>query len=160
MAGCTYYQRRKQLVMAARLPEEAAPLQIHYTLETVTAEAGDVIVFEPGEQVHRRLKDYNFWSVKLPQFKESYRPWDEPLALNPTLRDLMRHRCKPYYKHQGVWARKLTKDTYIQSLESDDPQLVPAGLWLAIGSSGEPWHIEDETFRERYIIPADDEART
>lgn len=151
-AGCKYYQRRKQLVMAARLPEEAAPLYIHYTLETVVAEAGDVIVFDPGDSVKHRLQDYDFWSVKLSVFKETYRPWDEAFTPTPAQQALMRYHCKPYYKHQGVWARRLTEDTLIQSLESETPYRVPAGMWLVIGSMGEPWHVEDESFRERYVV--------
>jgi hypothetical protein len=66
----------------------------------------------------------------------------------------MRKGCRPYYKHKGVWARLLTTPLQVQSKESQFPIMVPAGVWLAIGEQGEPWHIDDETFRERYIVPA------
>lgn len=154
--GCTYYQRKKQLVMAARLPESAAPMEIHYTYETVIAEAGDVIIFDPGTEVRKRLRDYDYWSVKYDIFRNDYRKWNaEDWIPTPSQMHLMKHHCNPFYKKQGVWAKRLTKETYIQSLESPKPQLVPAGMWLVIGSSGEPWHIEDSVFRQRYVVPED-----
>lgn len=154
--GCQYYHRKKQMVLAARLPEALAPLEIHFPLETVTAEAGDVIVFDPGEQRESNLRSYDHWPVKLDIFLEAYGRWDEPWTPNDAQQHLLDHHCKPYYKQIGVWAKLLEKDTYIQSLESVDPQLVPAGFWVAIGSSGEPWHIEDDVFRSRYAVPDDE----
>lgn len=140
--------------MAARLPEEAAPMKIFYPLETVYAEAGDVICFEPGKVRKARLMDYDHWSVKLDIFLTTYRNWDTnnwtPL---PPVQHLMRHGCKPYYKFRGAWARQLTEETYVHSLESPEPALVPPGVWVAIGEKGEPWHIEDHLFRSRYLVP-------
>lgn len=152
-AGFRQYQRRKQLIMAGRLPESAAPLHIHYPLETVIAEAGDVICFSPGDALQKRLLDYEHWSVKPDIFVETYRKWDEPgWQPDPQTKFLMKHGCKPYYKGQEAWARRLTEPTWIQSLESPEPLLVPVGMWLLIGTSGEPWHNSDEQFRSRYIV--------
>jgi hypothetical protein len=150
--GFAYYQRKKQLVLAARLPESVAPMEIHYPMETVIAESGDVICFDPGSETRPTLLDYDHWSVKMSIFLQTYRDWDE--SLNPTTSEahLLECGCKPYYKSIGVWARRLQAPTWIQSLESPQPMLIPEGMWLAVGPEGEPWHIEDEKFRQRYII--------
>lgn len=155
-AGYRYYQRRKQLVLAGRLPPSAAPLEIHYPLETVIAEAGDVICFEVGDVVHQRVLDYEHWSVKPDIFLETYRKWDVPgWQPGPPVKYLMKHGCRPYYKSQGAWAIRLSEATWIQSLESSEPLLVPEGMWLLIGTSGEPWHNSDEQFRSRYVVEDD-----
>lgn len=152
-AGFQYYPRRKQLVLAGRLPAEHAPLKIHYPLEDVIAEAGDVICFEPGDTLLKRLLDYEHWSVKLDIFRDTYRNWNElDWQPNASTRFLMAHGCKPYYKWKGAWAVQLTDPTWIQSLESPEPLEVPPGMWLLIGTSGEPWHNEDDDFRSRYIV--------
>jgi len=152
-AGFHYYQRKKQLVMAARLPSDLAPLEIHYPLETVIADAGDVICFDPGDTVRHTLIDYDHWSVKYPIFVRTYRNWDEVAWMPPPQVDFLLERgCKPYYKSQGAWSKQLTEAMWIQSVESPDPIEVPPGMWLMIGTKGEPWHVEDDKFRERYII--------
>ena len=155
-AGFHYYERKKQLVMAARLPEALAPLQIHYPLETVIAEAGDVICIDPGEVVRSSLLEYDHWSVKYEIFVATYHNW-EAAGWQPTvqMRFLMERGCKPYFKMQGAWSKHLDQAMWIQSLESPDPIEVPAGMWLMIGPKGEPWHVEDDKFRERYIIEDD-----
>jgi hypothetical protein len=148
-----YFPRRKQLVMAARLPETIAPLHIQYPLETVVAEAGDVLCFEPANELRTRLSDYDHWSVKLDIFLKTYRNWDQSDWIpNPQVQFMMDRGCKPYYKRSGAWAKRLTEPTWIESLESPNPIQVPAGMWLFIGPSGEPWHGEDETFRARYVV--------
>jgi len=155
-AGFRYFQRRKQLVMAGRLPEQAAPLEIHYPLESVIAEAGDVICFDATHGYHKQLLDYEHWSVKYHIFMATYRNWKrQDWHPDAAVRHLMAHGCKPYYKHHGTWARRLTEPTWVQSLESTKPMLIPVGMWLLIGTSGEPWHNEDAQFRERYIINED-----
>lgn len=152
-AGFQQYARRKQRVLAARLPFDSKPLPIHYTFETVYADPGDVIIFEAGSQAQDRLSGYNFWSVKPRIFANTYKGWDEPnWRPNPAEKHLMQYGCRPYYKFKGVWARRLTEPTAILSLESPKPNVVPAGVWLAIGDRGEPWHIEDETFRKHYQL--------
>ena len=52
-AGFRYFMRRKQLVLAGRLPVEHAPLEIHYPLEVVIADAGDVIWFCAARQTEK-----------------------------------------------------------------------------------------------------------
>ena len=63
--------------------------------------------------------------------------------------------CLPYYKATGVWAIRLEEPRLIQSLESPRPVEVPPGRWLVIGSEGEPYHVNDRVFRQRYIVPED-----
>ncbi|MCU0499542.1 MAG: hypothetical protein MUF87_19505 [Anaerolineae bacterium] len=152
--GFAYYERKKQLVLAGRLPSTRAPLPILYDFETVYAQAGDVICFTPTEQIRKSIMDYTHWSVKPDIFRETYRIWDAPhWTPNAGVQHLMRHGCRPYYKHQGVWAKQLTEPLTLQSLESAEPTEVPVGAWLAIGSQGEPWHIAPENFYERYLSP-------
>jgi len=152
-AGFHYYERKKQLVMAARLPGDLAPLEIHYPLETVIANEGDVICFDPGDHYRPALVEYDHWSVKYSIFIETYRNWDQSTwTPSPQVRFLMERGCKPYYKAQGAWSKQVNEPVWIQSLESPDPLEVPSGMWLMIGTKGEPWHVEDDKFRERYII--------
>jgi hypothetical protein len=153
-AGFAYYERKKQLVMAARLPADRAPMPIRYPFEVAYAEAGDVLCFDPGQMLQRTLTDYDHWSVKPAIFLKTYRRWDQPgWKPNATELHLMRYGCRPYYKHKGVWARQLAHDTWVQSLESREPVRVQAGMWLAVGEGGEPWHIEDDKFHARYVVP-------
>jgi len=149
--GFQYYERKKQLIMAARLPESKAPLRIEYPSEVAYAQAGDIIIFDPGMMPPKRLGGYDFWSVKPDIFRKTYRRWDQPdWQPNPQERHLMNHGCKPYYKHAGLWAKRLSAPTPIESLEGDDISIIPAGMWLAIGQRGEPWHIDPKTFTLRY----------
>ncbi|MBC8098737.1 MAG: hypothetical protein H7Y11_04800 [Armatimonadetes bacterium] len=151
--GFNYYPRIKQLVMAGRLQPAQAPLKIAYEVEVITAEAGDVLIFDPGTLRHQRMQEYNYWSVKPTIFKQTYRKWDDNAwSPNAPQAHLMQHGCRPYYKQAGVWARLLTKPTPVQSLESHTPVLIPKGMWVAVGSQGEPWHIEDSDFRSRYLV--------
>lgn len=154
-AGFRYYARRRQLTMAARIPASHAPLKIAYALETVLADAGDVLCFDAETTPRPRLLDYDHWSVKPAVFLATYRKWDmTDWAPTPTQAQLWARGCRPYYKHAGAWARQLTTPTYVQSLESPEPALIPAGAWLLIGSEGAPWHNTDALFRERYVIDA------
>ena len=149
-AGFRYYKPVKRLVMARVLQEKR---QIDVTLETLVAGAGDIVCYTPGDVVQPRIDDYDHWPVRADLFKATYRPWDEtPWKPSPTEVHLMRGGCRPYYKIAGVWALRLARPIYIQSLESPEPVLVPAGRWLVIGSKGEPYHISDEKFRARYVV--------
>lgn len=151
--GFRYYERKKQLVLAGRLPKEHAPLRIDYDFESVYASAGDVIVYDPMGECHDRLLDYSHWSVKPDIFRDTYKKWDEPnWEPNCASKFLMEHGCRPYYKAVGIWAKLLRRPVYVQSLESAVPQRVHAGVWLAIGQNGEPWHMTDTSFRQRYVI--------
>jgi hypothetical protein len=153
--GFHYISRRKQRILAARLPESRAPLPIDYEMETVYADAGDVICFEPGTERKANILQYNHWSVKPDIFLATYQCWDEPRwTPTPAELHLMKHGCRPYYKFKGAWAKQLTQPVYVQSLESPEPVLIPVGVWLMIGESGDPWTIGEDTLLRRYILPA------
>jgi hypothetical protein len=151
--GFQYYETRKRVVMA-RLVSEARSIEM--TLETLIVGAGDIICYDPGDTLQPSIDDYDHWPVKRDLFLKTYRPWDDPLwRPSEPAAHLMQHGCRPYYKAAGVWALRLQRDIYLQSLESPRPVLVPPGRWLCIGSKGEPYHMSDSKFRSRYIIPAD-----
>jgi hypothetical protein len=152
--GYTYYERKKQLVMVRELRPEEAPMIIEFPFETVTVEAGYIICYDPGDgQKKKRINEYDHWPVRPDLFEQTYRRWDVPRwKPNPAAEHLMRNGCRPYYKFAGVWAKQLLEPTYIQSVESDEPVLAPAGMWIALGSKNEPWYMEDETFRSRYVV--------
>jgi hypothetical protein len=152
--GYHYYERRKELIMAGRLPPSAAPLKIVYELETRYADAGDVICFEPGSRTRRSLYDYDYWSVKPDIFRQTYRKWDTTdWTPTPPQAHLLSYGCRPYYKSSGVWARQLKQATRVQSIESPIPVRVEAGAWVLIGTQGEPWYNTDQDFHNRYIVP-------
>ncbi|MDQ7035020.1 MAG: hypothetical protein Q9P01_09340 [Anaerolineae bacterium] len=44
----------------------------------------------------------------------------------------------------------MDEDVYIQSLEHEKPVLVQKDRVLAIGSEGEPYHMSDTSFNNRY----------
>jgi hypothetical protein len=83
-------------------------------------------------------------------FESTYREWDEKFEPTSSMKKLMELGCKPYYKAAGVWAKDLHTDTYIQSLEHEKPVLVQEGRYLAIGTEGEPYHMSDQSFSNRY----------
>jgi hypothetical protein len=150
--GFTYFDPVKRLVMA-RVTK--AITQVQVTLEVLVAEQGDIICYTPGTVVHENLDEYEHWPVKARLFKESYKRWDEPnWQPNPAEIHLLTKGCRAYYKAVGVWALKLPLGIYVQSLESPEPVVVPAGRWLCIGIQGEPYNMNDANFRVRYIIPA------
>jgi hypothetical protein len=145
------YYPTKRLVMARILPDVK---NIEITLETLVARKGDIICYTPGHVVHQNLDDYDHWPVRYDLFRQTYRQWDEPdWKANLAENHLMQHGCRPFYKASGVWAKRLHKGVYVQSLESRDPVLVPPGRWLCIGTEGEPYNMNDVNFRTRYIVP-------
>jgi len=147
-AGFRYYVPIKRVVMAKMLDDNA---NIETTLETLTADKGDIMIYTPGDQLYSNLDDYDHWPVRVDLFRHTYARWDDMTwQPTPTQKFLMRYGCLPYYRKRGVWALKLPIGIYIQSLESPEPVVVPAGRWLAIGYEGEPYHMSDESFRERY----------
>lgn len=157
-AGFRYYQRRKQVVMARELTAEEAPKIIHAPWATLVAEAGAMIVYNPTYDAQPSIDDYEHWPVQPELFYETYAPWDEPdRTTTPAEMHLLAEGCKPYYKFAGAWARRLTEPAFIQSLESPEPILLPAGAWLCVGTRGEPWGQNDVQFRARYIIPEDEQ---
>jgi hypothetical protein len=154
-AGFRYYHRRKSLVMARRLPESEAPLTIRANRETLTVQAGYIICYDPGRKAHTRLEDYDHWPCAPEIFHATYKAWDTPWKPRLAEKRLLDSGCKPYYKFVGVWAKQLEEDTYIQSLESPQPILIPTGDWVAIQGQEHPYHMSDEGFRERYTLGAD-----
>lgn len=151
-ANFEYYAVRKRLVMAKLLKEA---VDVELTLEVLSAEEGDIMCYTPGDEVHDDLDDYDHWPVQRDLFRQNYRPWNEP-GWKPTLPEmyLLSRGCRPFYKVVGVWAQCLTSPLYVQSLESPRPALLPPGRWLCIGVQGEPYHMSDKDFRDRYLVPA------
>lgn len=152
-AGFRYYERRKQVTMVRELPPEEAPKTIKTSWDTLVAQAGCMIVYNPVYERLDALDDYEHWPVQPEVFHASYKEWDEPdRTTTPAEMHLLQAGCLPYFKYVGVWARQLTAPTWVQSLESPEPALAPVGAWLCIGVHGEPWVQSDEGFRSRYIV--------
>ncbi len=151
--GLSYYERKKDVVMARRLPQGTGRLHIAVDYETLVVEDGHIICYKPGDQALESLDSYEHWPCREDIFRETYKPWDEPdWKPGKAERDLMQRGCTPFFKAAGVWAKRLTKPTYVQSMESPQPALIPAGQWLVIGQDGGPYHMNDKAFRERYIM--------
>ena len=150
-SGFAPYQRKKQLVMARRVPEIESPMIIEFPLETLIVDTNWIICYDPGQDQLSTLNDYEHWPVRIDIFERSYRFWDEANWLPTSAQQhLMQYGGKPFFKIAQVWAKKLAQNTSIQSIESPQPVLVPAGFWLLIGASGEPWYIDESTFFSRY----------
>ena len=146
-AGFRHFQPRKRLVMAREL---GCARTVRTADGALHARPGDMLCYRPDEQARADPESHEHWPVRRDLFEKNYRPWEELL---PDLADLalfFQAGCSAWYKHGGVWARKLTSGQHIQSLESAGPVLVAAGQWLLIGSAGEPWHMNDAAFRSRY----------
>ncbi len=151
--GFRHYERKKEIVMARRLPAAEAPLRVTMNQEVVTIPAGYIICYTPGKDVQHKLTDYGHWPCANEDFEASYAEWDEPgWKPKPAERDLMARGCRPYYKNVGVWAKRLNQPAYLQSKESPQPFLVPAGDWVVIGNKGAPYHMDDAGFRSRYNL--------
>jgi len=150
-AGFARYERKKQLVMAKPLSADESPMTFAWPLETIVVEVPYIICYDPGQGILPALNDYDCWPVRPDLFERIYQAWDEPgWTPSPAVTHLMRLGCKPYFKTESIWAKKLDMPTLVQSMESRQPVLIPEGQWLAIGAMGEPWYLDDETFRERY----------
>lgn len=149
--GFKQYARRKNVIMARRLPSSEAPLEIKTDQgDTIIAQADYMICYNAGDTVLPQLRDYHHWPVEPNIFNATYKEWDEPIELTPPMKHLMKLGCQPYYKAAGVWAKDLDEDVYIQSLEHEKPVLVQKDRYLAIGSEGEPYHLSDTSFNSRY----------
>ena len=154
-----YYPPRKQLVMAHVLE---IPTEVKATIEILAASKGDIMIYDPGDTAKQAtIDDYDHWPVNRDLFRKTYKPWDD-VSWQPTEAEahLIAHGCRPFYKYAGVWALRLTHPVPIQSLESKEPVQVPPGRWLVIGSQGEPYHMSDDKFRSRYIMPDQYKAKT
>ena len=147
-SGYARYERKKQLVMARRLLESEAPMTFVWLLETIAVGTDYVVCYDPGQEPPSALSDYDHWPVRNDLFQKSYRRWDETgwLPTRPQ-RHLLQSGCEPFFKAEHIWAKKLSKAVLVQTLESRQPVLVPAGLWPAIGVLGEPWYIDEKTTR-------------
>jgi hypothetical protein len=153
--GFVQYERYKQLVMARRLPAVEAPKMIQTSWgDTLTAKLGYVICYTPGDVVRMTLDDYEHWPVEPAIFRQTYRAWKDPdWHPSPPEAHLYNLGCRPCYKQASIWARHLTEDVFIQSLEHPQPVRVERGRVLAIGAQGEPYAMTLESFRERYFDP-------
>jgi hypothetical protein len=150
-AGFKQYARRKVLIMARLLPAHEAPLEIKTDQgDTIVAQAGYMICYDAGDTVHQNLRDFYHWPVEPKIFEATYREWDEKLEMTPAMQRLVELGCKPYYKTAGVWAKDLEQDVYIQSLEHAKPVLVQKDRYVAIGAEGEPYHMSEKSFHNRY----------
>ncbi|MBZ0281062.1 MAG: hypothetical protein K8L97_09990 [Anaerolineae bacterium] len=152
--GFRYFYPIKRVTMARQLPQNEAPKRIKTSWDTIIAQAGSYIAYVAGNTLKSSLDDYEPRPIEPHIFHDTYTTWNEP-GWKPTATEshLMRMGCKPYYKTAGVWAKRLTASTLVQSMESPVPSVAPAGAWLCIGVAGEPWSVTDDWFRFRYIIP-------
>jgi hypothetical protein len=153
-AGFRYYRPVKRMTMARILPAQEAPLVIRTAWDTITATAGYIIAYVPGDSVKTALTDYDPRPIEPQVFALTYSPWDEPdWQPTPSQAHLLSLGCKPYYKIAGVWAKQLKRPTLVQSLESEVPATAPVGAWLCIGTAGEPWSVTADWFQTRYQVP-------
>jgi hypothetical protein len=103
-AGFKKYARRKVVIMARRLPEAEAPMEIKTGQgDTIVAQAGYMICYDAGDIPHNQLNDYYHWPVEPYIFEATYQEWDEKLEMTPAMQRLLELGCKPYYKTAGVW---------------------------------------------------------
>ncbi|MCB9454287.1 MAG: hypothetical protein H6672_22870 [Anaerolineaceae bacterium] len=152
--GFRYYHSRKQVSMIRRLPVEEAPMHIQTEWDTLVVHAGYYIAYRAGDTLHPRLEDYHPRPINPEIFQKTYAPWDEPYStLTPTERHLYSLGCRPYYKKVGVWAKRITHEIMVQSIESSEPAVVPPGAWVCVGIRGEPWSTTDDWIRARYHVP-------
>jgi hypothetical protein len=154
--GFQYYNCRKRVVMVRELATEEAPLVIETEWDTLVAEAGSMICFSPGDTMEEGLYDYEHWPVRRDYFDDLYEAWEEmPRELSATERHLVSLGCRPHFRKVGVWAKKLKQETVVQSPESPEPAVIPAGAWLCISAKGAAWgspySMDDRDFDSRYI---------
>jgi hypothetical protein len=153
--GFEFYERKKTVVLARELQAEESPKRIKTTWDTLVAHTGFMICYDASDNVVRGSLDaYNHWPVEPRIFVKTYRKWDTTLwRPNRAEKHLMELGCKPYFKHAGIWAKRLKQPQWIQSLESIEPILVPKDGWIAIGIEGEPMSMAEREFRSRYRRP-------
>lgn len=158
-AGFHRYQRRKTVVLARELPPHEAPKTIRVELDTLVVPAGYILCYEVnGGKPKASIDDYPQRPVDPIIFRKTYCPWNDAWTPTPVQRHLLEMGCAPFYKSVGAWAKQLDAPQWIQSLESLEPVLVPAGAWVLIGVDGEPYSTTDEEFRKRYQTAAEEFA--
>lgn len=149
--GFHYFEPIKRLVMA-RIAQEMTEVQV--TLEVLVAAEGYIICYNPSDAIYDDIDQYDHWPVQADLFRQNYKRWDEPgWQPTPAQIHLLAKGCRPFYKTSGIWALKLPIPIYVQSLESPEPVVVPAGRWLCIGTEGEPYNMNEKNLRERYLVP-------
>jgi hypothetical protein len=150
--GYDYYERKKEVIMARELAAIEAPLMIISSKgEKLTAHAGYMICYRPGDIVRPGREFYDHWPVEPDIFARTYKPWSQKdWQPTPTESHLMSLECQPYYKATGVWAKQLRTDTYVQGLEHQEPVKVRTGTYIAIGVEGEPYSMGSSTLHSRY----------
>lgn len=151
--GFRQYQRKKTVVLARELRPGEAPKRIKTAWDTLVALAGFMICYDVSDgRKHKTLDSYQHWPVEPSIFLKTYRKWDNhtPWTPNPAEKHLLELGCKPYYKHVGVWGKKLKTPQWLQSREGIEPILIPAGGWITIGIEGEPTSMTEYEFRKRY----------
>jgi hypothetical protein len=153
--GFRAYYPVKRISMARILPAKEAPMIIKTSRDTIIAQAGYWIAYVAGKTMKTSLDEYEPRPIEPHIFAKTYRLWDEP-TWNPTPTEshLRRLGCQPYFKIAIVWAKELTMPTWVQGLESNKPALSPIGVWLCIGTEGEPWTVKPSWFHARYLSPA------
>jgi hypothetical protein len=151
--GFQSYYPVKRITMMRLLPLEEAPETMASAGNIVTAEAGYWVAYEAGYKLKETLDEYHPRPIEPNIFARTYRLWDEPKRhLTPPQAHLQRLGCQAYYKTANVWAKLLTTEVWVQSIESAEPTLVPAGEWLCIGVEGEPWSMTEVWFQAHYRL--------
>jgi hypothetical protein len=150
--GFHRYERRKTVVLARELQPSESPKRIKTAWDTLVAYTGFMICYDVSDGIiHANLDAYTHWPVDPAVFRKTYRKWGmTPWKPNPAEKHLLELGCKPYYKHAGVWAKKLKAPQWIQTPESIEPVIVPVGGWITIGVDGEPVSMTEIEFRKRY----------
>jgi len=149
--GFKQFDRKKEIIMVRSLPANEAPKIIHTSWgETLIAQAGYFICYAPDGEPQAHLDQYNHWPVHPDIFRKTYQKWADKFEPTPAQQHLLKNGCQPYYKAVKVWAKELDEGVYIQGLEHERPVLVPKKRVLAIGAEGEPYHMGDQTFHDRY----------
>ena len=152
--GFLSYRPVKRITMVRRLPPEKAPKTLKTSKHTVNAEAECWIAYVAGDVLKETLNDYKPRPIEPDIFVTTYQSWDEPnWRPTPIQGYLRRLGCQPYYEIASVWAKQLADATWVQSTESVEPALAPAGAWLCVGMEGEPWSMTEAWFQAHYQLP-------
>ncbi|MEQ8672626.1 MAG: hypothetical protein RLP44_12020 [Aggregatilineales bacterium] len=150
--GYSYYERKKDVVLARKLPDSEAPKTIRTAQgDTLIAQEGYIICYSSSEGEFDSLEKFVQWPVEPSIFAKTYKRWDDPdWQPDPAQLKLIALGCKPYYKFVGVWVKKAKDDVLLQSLEHAEPVKVKTGQYIAIGSDGEPYSMGENTLHSRY----------
>ena len=152
--GFLSYLPVKLITMVRRLPPEKAPKTRKTTKNTISADAEHWIAYVAGDVQKETLNDYKPRRIEPNTFVATYHQWDEqdwhPTPIQAYLRRL---GCRPYYEIANVWAKQLTDEIWVQSVESAEPSLASKGAWLCVGMEGEAWSMTEAWFQAHYQLP-------